>query len=140
MIPDNSINQIKNWPEQHYGSGCRKNMDTGRRYKSIVRILKALSNEMVEKSINNAGIPGFLIECMVWNVPDTNFQNRSFREDVKATLTHIYHNTKNYDKCQDWVEVSGLKWLFRSPQKWTHEQGSAFAYAAWNYEGLGEEA
>jgi hypothetical protein len=33
----------------------------------------------------------------------------------------------------DWVEVNGLKWLWRDGQTWTPEEASNFAYEAWNY-------
>ena len=62
---DQEDRRIINWPEQHYANGCRKNNDTGTRFKSIVRVLKALSNEMTENRVTGGDIPGFLIECLV---------------------------------------------------------------------------
>jgi len=41
-----------------------------------------------------------------------------------------------YDKCSEWGEVSELKYLFRSPQKWTREQAHKFIDAAWDYIGF----
>ena len=41
LCADNGLRVI-NWPEQHYQNGVQKNKDTGTRYKSIVRVLKAL--------------------------------------------------------------------------------------------------
>lgn len=134
---DKERNRIINWPEQHYANGCRKNNDTGTRFKSIVRVLKALSNEMAEQRVSNGDIPGFLIECLVWNVPNDRFQNSTYTADVESALVFLYEHTKADDPCREWGEVSELKYLFRPTQKCTREQANAFTVAAWNYAGLG---
>jgi hypothetical protein len=135
MRTDNGLSVI-NWPEHHYENGVRKNKDTGMRYKSIIRVLKALSNEMTEAKVRAGSIPGFLIECLVWNVPDECFQNPEYTDDVREALLFTYENTKNDKNCDEWGEVSELKYLFRGPQKWTRAQANDFAVAAWNYVGL----
>ena len=134
---DKERNRIINWPEQHYANGCRKNNDTGTRFKSILRVLKALSNEMAEQRVSNGDIPGFLIECLVWNVPNARFQNSTYTADVTSALVFLYENTKADEPCREWGEVSELKYLFRPAQKWTREQANAFTVAAWNSAGLG---
>jgi hypothetical protein len=105
-----------------------------------VRVLKALSNEMTEARVSGGDIPGFLIECLVWNVPDDRFQHYTYTDDVKATIVFLYENTKTDELCRKWVEVSGLKWLFHSTQKWTREQANTFTVAAWNYAGFGGQS
>jgi predicted nucleotidyltransferase len=137
LLADREKKRIINWPEQHYANGCRKNTNTGKRFKSIVRVLKALSNEMTEQRVSDGDIPGFLIECMVWNVPNNEFQNSSYTADVQAALVFLYENTKVDAPCQEWGEVSELKYLFRPSQKWTRQQANAFTAAAWKYAGLG---
>ncbi len=137
---DREKRRIINWPEQHYKNGINKNKQTGTRFKSVVRILKALSNEMAENGIPEGNIPGFLIECLVWNVPNDKFQNKTYIGDVKAAQIFLYENTKTEELCKKWVEVSGLKSLFRSNQKWTREQANVFIVAAWNYAKLGEQS
>lgn len=128
---------IINWPEQHCNNGVRKNNDTGRRYKAMVRILKKLCNAMNDNGIGAAqSIPGFLNECLVWNVPDGNFGNNSYVNDVRSCLAHLFNNTMSYDKCSEWGEVSELKYLFRGPQKWTWQQAHSFLSAAWDYVGF----
>lgn len=73
LRPDNG-GQVINWPQQHYDNGVWKNNETNRRYKSLVRILKALCNEMSDIGIESAQqIPGFLNECLIWNVPNEHF-------------------------------------------------------------------
>ena len=136
---DREKKRIKNWPEQHYENGCYKNNATGTRFKSIVRVLKVLSNEMSEQGITAGSIPGFLIECLVWNVPDDHFGNTTYTSNVKNSIVYLYENTKIDESCHEWGEVSELKYLFRTSQKWTREQANAFTVAAWNYAGLGGE-
>lgn len=137
LLTDREQNRIVNWPEQHYQNGCSKNESTGRRFKGIVRVLKALSNEMTEVGLKEGDTPGFLIECMTYNVPNAVLGNSTYTADVKATLGHIYTHTQTNEACEKWVEVSELKWLFRPWQKWTREQANAFTVAAWNYAEVG---
>lgn len=127
---------IINWPEQHYYNGVRKNKDTGTRFKSIVRILKSLSNEMAKQGIKAANIPGFLIECLVWNVPNCNFQNPNYWDDVRAALAYLFNSTCSSADCKEWGEVSDLIYLFHSRQRWTWQQAHAFMSAAWDYIGF----
>ncbi len=138
LQPDNRSHRIINWHEQHYENGVKKNKQTGTRFKSIVRIIKALSNEMTETRINGGDIPGFLIECLVWNVSDDLFQHSTYSADVEAALMFLYKYTKTDDLCREWGEVSELKYLFRSSQKWTRDQANTFIVAAWNYAGFGK--
>lgn len=134
---DKEGNRVINWPEQHYTNGCQKNTATGTRFKSIVRVLKALTNEMAERRVSGGNIPGFLIECLVWNVSQDHFRNNTYTADVKAALIFLYEHTKTDDPCREWGEVSELKYLFRPAQKWTREQANAFTVAARNYAELG---
>ena len=107
------------------------------RFKSIVRVFKALSNEMLESNIKEGEIPSFLVECAVWNVPNANLQHTDYSANVRDTLIFLYNNTKTDELCNEWGEVSELKYLFRPTQKWTREQLNAFTVAAWNYIGFG---
>ena len=138
LRPDNGIpSKVINWPEQHYSNGVRKNNDTGRSYKSIVRILKKLSNEMDDAGIPQAkNIMGFLIECLVWNVPNENFNYSTWYSNVRACLAFLFNNTRKDEECSEWGEVSELKYLFRPTQKWTRQQAHNFIDAAWDYIGF----
>ncbi len=133
---DKESHRVINWPEQHYKNGVSKNTLTGTRFKSIVRVLKTLSNEMTEAGVRAGGISGFLIECLVWNVPSDRFQHPTYSDDVREALIFLYNNTKTDDLCREWGEVSELKYLFRPNQKWTRDQANAFTVAAWSYVGF----
>lgn len=133
MRPDRG-GRVINWPEQHYENGVAKNSRTGRRYKAMVRILKSLRNRMNDEGhAVTEPIPGFLTECLTWNVPDTAFGHNSYTADVRASLAHLFNNTMSDEQCSEWGEVSELKYLFRSSQKWTRRQAHDFLDAAWDY-------
>ena len=129
--------RVINWPEQHYQNGVEKNKSTNRAYKSIVRILKSLCNEMSEMNIQQAKeICGFLIECLVWNVPYSEFLHTEWTGDVQACLAFLFNNTMDENKCIEWGEVSEFKYLFRGGQKWTRQQAFSFIDNAWNFIGF----
>lgn len=129
--------RIINWPEQNYQNGVIKNDATGRRFKAIVRILKRLRNEMAENGIQEAEpVSSFLIESLVWNVPNEGFCHETLIEDVRYSLAHLFNNTRNFDDCKEWGEINELKYLFRNSQPWSLPNTNAFLDSAWNYIGL----
>jgi hypothetical protein len=128
--------KIINWPEEHYQNGKAKNERTARAYRALVRILKGLRCDMDDDNITTAKpITSFLCECLIWNVPDTEFTHSDFSADLRAALIHLYNNTATDPLCQEWGEVSELKYLFRPQQKWTRQQVNDFILAAWQYVG-----
>ena len=136
LRPDNG-GQIINWPDQNYENGVAKNDATNRQFKGVVRILKRLRNEMDEENIASAKpIPSFLIECLVWNVPNEGFGHDSYTADVRWALAHLFNNTMNREGCHEWGEINELKYLFRGSQPWTMEQAHEFISAAWDYLGF----
>ena len=137
MRPDNSSPpSIKNWPEQHYENGVNKNDQTSRRFKRVVRILKCLLNEMASKGIGSAKhAPSFLIECLVFNAPNSCFNNVLLKPMVREVLASLFNDTLEDKKCNEWGEVSELKYLFRSSQPWTRASAHQFINDAWNYIG-----
>lgn len=133
LCPD-SGGRIINWPEQHYANGVDKHTRTSQRFKKIVRILKCLRNEMDEKGRAAAKpIPSFLIECLVFNAPTRCFGNDKWYDDVMAVLAYLRENTAADHLCNEWGEVSELKYLFRGSHKWTRQQAHDFIKAAEAY-------
>lgn len=136
LLSDNSQTVI-NWPEQHHENGKDKNLNNGGRYKRVVRILKFLSNEMADGGSAFAEqTPGFLLECMCWNIPDQYFGADKISDDVRACLVWMYQNSKEVDQEADWTEVSRLKQLFSAEQKWTREGANRFIVEAWQHLGF----
>lgn len=127
------------WPDipLHYENGVSKNTDTARRYKKIVRVIKSLRNEMNDNSVAAAEpIPGFLIECLVWNTPNDKFGSNTWTQIVRNVLFYLWENTKTDETCKKWTEVNDIKYLFHSTQPWNRAQVNMFLMAAWKYLGL----
>lgn len=138
MRPDDSDPpRVRNWPEQHYDNGVAKNSRTSRRYKRMVRILKSLSNEMSAAGISSAQkAPSFLVECLVWNTPDENFDYSAYYPMARSVLAWLFNNTIKVDDCSEWGEVSELKYLFRNSQPWSRASAHSFLSDAWDYIGF----
>lgn len=127
------------WPPQHYENAVAKNEATRRTYKRVVRILKKLRVVMGEAGHQSAkDIPGFMIECMLYNVPNDRFLCPTWDEVVTRVVRNIWTNTKTSEKCNDWVEVSGWKWLFREQPDAKRVAAFKFIDEAWDYIGLRE--
>jgi hypothetical protein len=136
FIPDKG-SRVVNWPQQNYDNGVSKNKDTGGRFKDAVRIIKRLQIKMNDEAIEAArNIPSFLIECLIWNVPDHLFGNDQYRDDVRSALAHLFNSTIKFEDCSEWGEINELKYLFRSAQAWTLPQTHKFISAAWDYLGF----
>jgi hypothetical protein len=128
---------IINWPEQHYANGAAKNGRTGNRFKYIVRALKRLKYYMIEKKIAGMqSIPSYLIECMVYNVPDSLLDGDSYEQNVRDVIGSAYNAANTEETRKKLREVNELKYLFHSSQPWTHQQAIGFAQAAWSTVGF----
>jgi len=91
---------------------------------------------MVEEGIEAAApIPSFLIECLVWNVPNEGFGHEDYADDIRYALAHAFNETISDETCKEWGEVNELKYLFVA-QPWTRYQANQFLDAAWNYIGF----
>jgi len=143
LWPDDNSRRIENYPERlvdywpstplHYENGNAKNDATSRRYRGMVRILKKLRIELAEAQNAAAGVPGYLLECLAWNTPNSHFETDTWEERVEDVLSYIWGQTKAGSLCDNWCEVDAIKYLFRDSQPWTKAQAHAFVNAAWNY-------
>lgn len=126
--------RINNWPAQNYDNGVTKQEATGKRFKKIVRILKNLRNEMQEAKIEaSKDVASFLIESIVWNAPDTFFNNDTLYKDVRTVVGWAFVSTRSDEECKNFREVNNIKKLFHSTQPWSRESVNAFFFAAWLY-------
>ena len=127
-------NRIVNWPEQNYSNGVTKNDETKGSFKAVTRIIKNLRVKMEEDGIAAAKpIPSYLIECLVWNVPNPGLMHDTYKEDVRYALAHLFNDTREFESCKEWGEVNEIKYLFRDSQPWRRVQANAFLDAALNY-------
>ena len=116
--------KVVNWPEQHKKNGISKNNDTGRRFKRMVRIIKSIN------VLTESPVPGFLIECLVWNVPNTQFAHATYEQTLRACLMHL-HSSLGAVAADEWGEVSELKYLFRG-NPWTMGEAKAAIERIWS--------
>lgn len=138
LIADDTRRCITNFPQQQYDNGVRKNKATGRRFKKVVRIVKKLSNEMADYGILSARtMTSFLIESLIWNVPDGRFGTLiaplPLHDMTQDILAYLWSHTQNDGICNGWTEENGIKFLFHGSQLWTRTQVHQFLYDAWNY-------
>ena len=122
---------IYNWPQQDYDNGVKKNERTGKRYKALVRILKNLRCDMEESGANAAkGIASYLIACLIWNVPDSTFEEPTYYGLVERALKYLIVQTSDFANVEEWGEVNELKYLFRNSQPWKLADVNLFLKAA----------
>ena len=126
---------VTNYPKEHIQNGREKNKQTNHYYKYLTRIFKRIRNAMVEDElINGDKISSFLVECLVWNVPN-NIITRypTWEETVKQAIIYLYNAIKE-NKHTEWGEVSERLYLFVG-RKWSASDAQAFLYDMWNYLG-----
>ena len=135
LRPDKG-SDVTNWPQQQLENGVSKNKATNHRYKYMVRALKRLENQLVTDGKLTEKLPSFLLECLVYNVPDDQFNHNKYVGEMRAVLASIFNATRARDKCSNWIEVNGRKYLFRASQPWTYEEAHLLAATAWDRMGL----
>jgi hypothetical protein len=128
--------QIINWPDQTYENGVAKNNSNARMYKRAIRIIKRLRNQMQDENIAAAkDIGSFLIESLVWNVPDNAFAHDDYAGVVRHVLAHTFNGTIDDAGCNDWREVNDRKYIFRASPG-VRDKSHRFLSAAWGYLGF----
>jgi hypothetical protein len=78
---------IVNFPKQHRRNGDAKDRRTGGRFKQVVRMLKAVRRRVIV----DGSAPSYLLECLLFNVPDD-----------------VYRTSTAYRGAFDW-----LSWCYR---------------------------
>lgn len=120
--------KIINWPQQDYDNGVAKNTRTSKRYKRVVRGVKALENKMVEAG--HPEVPSWLLECLVYNVPGSKFSSPSNYVNVLHVLAWLSEELGSTVGRGEWHEVNELKYLFASTQPWTLQEAASFVTRA----------
>ena len=127
--------RVVNFPIQHIENGRLKNSQTQRRFKRLTRIFKRIQAKMVEDGQSvNGNITSFLLECLVWNIPNRIFNNyETWTDRLTESIRFLYNATKADENCKDWGEVSGLLYLFHSGRKWSRPDVNAYLFNLWRY-------
>lgn len=126
---------VVNYPIQHIENGKQKNANTYRRFKRLTRVYKKMRCRMIDDGFFvSDSITSFLLECLVWNVPNEIFVDYdTWQSRLRASIAHLYDHTKNESKCDEWGEVSELLYLFRGNRKWSKDAARTFLVDAWVY-------
>jgi len=133
IAKDNSV--ITNYPLQHIDNGKSKNANTQKRFKRLTRIYRRIRYKMIEDNVGvSDNITSFLLECLVWNVPNHIFNNYdSWTDRLKESIIYIYNATKEGEEtCYEWGEVSELLYLFKA-RKWNVKDVNQYMVQMWNY-------
>ena len=111
--------EVINYPKSHIYNGKQKNNETNHKYKKLVRIFKHIREEMnTEGLIDEDKITSFLIECLVWNVPNQYILlDESWNNTVKNSIMYLLNAIRDGNVLK-WCEVSGWISLFED-RKWT---------------------
>ena len=110
--------KIINYPKQHKENGINKNTRTSNYYKKMVRIIKKIKYDMKGTYDSVENISSFVLECIVYNVPDYYFstflksESSKYQEMLKEIILYIENNIN-----ENWKEVNEIKLLFNSDDK-----------------------
>nr|WP_317198952.1 nucleotidyltransferase [uncultured Psychrobacter sp.] len=130
----NSQQEIINYPKQHVNNGKIKNEVTQRRFKRLVRVVKRIRHQMIKEHqpVDNA-ISSFLIECLIWNLPNNIINIDCPTERLRQAIIYLYDATLNESKPKDWKEVSNILPLFDSTRKWNISKTNSFLIQMWRF-------
>jgi hypothetical protein len=129
--------KVVNWPEQQLTKGRAKNVSTNQRYKNYVRALKNAENTLVSAD-RLEEVPSYLMECLVFNVPDATLKTGSLDKGFQETLRWLWLRLEDGSAYQGWVEPNWCKWLFKGTQKWTVDDAKAVVLGTWTYLGYSD--
>lgn len=123
---------VDNFPQQHKQNGVFKNKATGGRYKEIVRCLKRLEGELVADRVLASEYPGYLVECLLYNVPNDRYVHARRYDCLDQALLWLWDALGDQARANALLEVSELQWLFRSRPDRSSANARNFVYQAWN--------
>lgn len=135
FFADDSNLKVVNYPKQHVENGIVKNNNTSRIFKRLTRVFKNIKIRMKEDIyFDNENISSFLLECLVWNVPNNIFNDYdNWNDRLSQSIVYLYNNTKGDSKCKEWGEVSDLLYLFTDNRKWKEKEVNEYLGEMWRY-------
>ena len=83
--------EVVNFPKLHYENGKTKNgpWRTNSMYKHLVRVVKNIKHELVERGMNPSISPSYFVECMIYNIPDNLFVHNNFQASLERILDYV---------------------------------------------------
>lgn len=101
---------IINYPEQHIANGRKKNNDTNRYYKKMVRIIKKMRYLMCEYGYEEAEqVSSFGLESLLWNLPNSLFIKCTIYRYTFGGIVNYLYNHK--EELEYYKEANGIKIL-----------------------------
>lgn len=96
--------------------------------------MKRIRNNMVDEGIVDGDkITSFLIECLIWNVPNATITvNSTWASTVQNSIAYLWNAIKDGNH-EEWGEVSEHLYLFHSGRKWTVTGTKDFLNDMYNY-------
>ncbi len=125
--------QVINYPKLHIRNGEAKNKRTNEIYKPTVRIFKNMRNQLVrEGKLSTRVAPSYFVECLIYNVPNSNFINICHcicHCTVQNVIDWLFRNGTNTDLvCQN-----GQVYLFGNDrEQWSTQDAAALINALHN--------
>jgi hypothetical protein len=113
IFPKSGGSPVDNFPKQNYDNGVAKNTATRRRYKEIIRCTKRLVGELYDERIISRDYPGYLIESLLYNAPNSCFGHTRRYDDMQAVFRFIWNGLADTSTYHGWTEPSELLMLFR---------------------------
>ena len=129
----NKDEEVINYPKLHIEKGKYKNTNTQRRYKRVARVFKRIRHQMIQDGIPvNKCISSFLIESLLFNVPDSKFSyEESWNNKIKDIIEYLYSADKD-----NYGEVSNILYLFDDTRKWDIDSVNNFLVQMYNFLGF----
>lgn len=112
----NDRRQIINYPKVHYNNGVSKHQNSNKCYKPMVRLFKNCRGY-----ISGDDTPSYFLECMLYNVPDSEFGS-----DYQDTFCNVV-NWLNGANMEEFVSQNEQLKLFGStPEQWSVYDANRF--------------
>lgn len=121
----NDNRQVINYPKVHYDNGVSKHQNSNQSYKPAVRLFKNSRS-----SVSGDTTPSYFLECMLYNVPSSNF-GKSYQD----TFWNVV-NWLNKANLADFICQNGqLKLFGLTPEQWDTNKAQSFiqnVISLWN--------
>jgi hypothetical protein len=106
---------VISFPEQHLENGRQKNINTGYRYKQIVRVMKKLRDRFQANSglLTVSRQPSsYEIECLVYNIPSANLTEGTLYDCVLSSASWLKNALSKGYACNNLLQVHRVYSMF----------------------------
>lgn len=119
---------IINYPKYHDKNGTSKSQQTNGKFNSTIRIFKNIKSHLVDKKIIKIDeVPSYFIECLLYNVPNSEFES-SHQKTVHNILSYLSSRDIKVFTCQN----CQINLFGNSPDQWSIANAKNFINKAIN--------